>query len=277
MNVLLITLDELRADCLSAAGHPLVRTPALDELAADGVRFARHHSQAAPCAPGRACLYTGTYQSTNRVVANGTPLDDRFDNVARVGRRVGFDPTLFGYTDQAVDPRTVDDPGDPRLFTYEGVLPGFTIGLDLTDGQGPWVAWLGDHGHDLARDITTILATEPNRPAERGISAFLTDRFLGWLGRRDEPWFAHLSYLRPHPPFAAAGRWADAYDPADVELPVPPPRRAPPPPRRPAGAAVDGRAHRRGRAAPHAVAVLRDDRRRRPPARPRLGGAAGAG
>ena len=61
----------------------------------------------------------------NRVVANGTPLDTRFDNIAHAARRAGYVPALFGYTDQGVDPRTVDDPADPRLSTYEGVLPGF--------------------------------------------------------------------------------------------------------------------------------------------------------
>ena len=86
-NVLFITLDQFRGDSLSCAGHPVVRTPHLDELAANGVRFARHFAQAAPCAPGRAALYTGTYQMNNRVVANGTPLDDRFDNVARAALR----------------------------------------------------------------------------------------------------------------------------------------------------------------------------------------------
>src|SRR5688500_4279208 len=62
VNVLFITLDQFRGDCLSSAGHPLVRTPNLDELAAHGVRLSRHYSQAAPCSPGRAALYTGTYQ-----------------------------------------------------------------------------------------------------------------------------------------------------------------------------------------------------------------------
>src|SRR5829696_3324211 len=101
MNVLLITLDQFRGDCLGAAGHPLVQTPALDELAAQGVLLAKHYSQAAPCAPGRACLYTGTYQMNNRVVANGTPLDARLDNVAKAALRAGYRPALFGYTDQA--------------------------------------------------------------------------------------------------------------------------------------------------------------------------------
>lgn len=81
-NVLFVTLDQFRADCLSAVGRPIVRTPKLDALAAAGVRFARHYSQAAPCSPGRASLYTGMYQLNHRVVTNGTPLDARFDTVA---------------------------------------------------------------------------------------------------------------------------------------------------------------------------------------------------
>jgi arylsulfatase A-like enzyme len=129
-NVLFITLDQLRGDALSCAGHPVVRTPTLDAIAAGGVRFARHYAQAAPCAPGRASLYTGQYQMNHRVVANGTPLDHRFDNLARAARRAGYVPTLFGYTDQGVDPRTVAA-DDPWLRTYEGVLPGFEVGLHL--------------------------------------------------------------------------------------------------------------------------------------------------
>ncbi len=42
INVLLVTADQFRADCLSAAGHPLIKTPALDALAEAGVLFARH-------------------------------------------------------------------------------------------------------------------------------------------------------------------------------------------------------------------------------------------
>lgn len=74
MNVLFITLDQFRGDSYGAAGHPLVVTPTLDRVAAEGVRLERHYSQAAPCAPGRAAIYTGMYQMNNRVVANGTPL-----------------------------------------------------------------------------------------------------------------------------------------------------------------------------------------------------------
>jgi len=122
-NVLFVTVDQWRGDCLSAAGHPLLETPAFDRLASGGVLFANHWANSAPCGPSRACLYTGTYQHRNRSLLNGTPLDARFTNVALVARSVGYDPVLFGYTDTSVDPRTVPR-DDRRLFSYEGVLPG---------------------------------------------------------------------------------------------------------------------------------------------------------
>lgn len=223
-NVLLITLDQFRGDCLSSAGHPLVRTPNLDALAAAGVRLSRHYSQAAPCSPGRACLYTGTYQMNNRVVANGTPLDHRFDNVALAARRAGYDPVLFGYTDQSVDPRDASGPADPRMQTYTGVLPGFTEGIALDDDQVQWMDWLADLGYTDLGSSHDALTSEPTRPVEHGISAFLTDAAIAWLDQQspDRPWFTHLSYLRPHPPYAAAGEFATMYDPADVELPIAP-------------------------------------------------------
>jgi arylsulfatase A-like enzyme len=221
VNVLLITLDQFRADCLSCAGHPLVRTPNLDALAADGVRFARHYGQCAPCAPGRASLYTGMYQLNHRVVANGTPLDRRFDNVALAARRAGYAPAMFGYTDQAIDPRDSDGPDDPRLSDYEGVLPGFDAVLDLAEPFTPWLEWLTELGH-VSPHYNALLQTENERPEAHSINAFLTDRAIAWLEHQTEPWFAHLSYLRPHPPYSAPGEWSTAYDPADVGDPIAP-------------------------------------------------------
>ncbi len=220
--MLFITLDQFRGDCLSSARHPVVRTPNLDRLAAAGVALRRHYSQAAPCAPGRAALYTGTYQMNNRVVGNGTPLDDRLDNVARVARRAGYRPVLFGYTDQGVDPRVVTDPTDPRRSTAWGILPGFDVEVDLSGPYTPWTEWLRGLGHEIPGDDQAVLRSEPHRPAEHSMSAFLTDRLLSWTRRQDRPWFAHVSFLRPHPPYAAAGSWADEYPPGDVGEPIAP-------------------------------------------------------
>jgi arylsulfatase A-like enzyme len=220
-NVLFITLDQFRADALSCAGHPVVRTPYLDALARDGVRLARHYSQAAPCAPGRAALYTGTYQMNNRVVGNGTPLDDRFDNVARVARRAGYRPALFGYTDTGADPRVLASSDDRRLSDYEGVLPGFDPVLDMPSPCKQWRRWLRDQGVDPGKK-KQALRTENERPVEQSVSAFLTDNLLGWIDRQDEPWFAHASYLRPHPPYSAAGHFSTMYSPDELDDPVPP-------------------------------------------------------
>lgn len=223
LNILLITLDQFRGDCLSAAGHPVARTPHLDRLAGEGLRLARHYSQAAPCGPGRASLYTGMYQMNHRVVANGTPLDARFDNVAKAARRAGYEPTLFGYTDQAVDPRQTSGPDDRRLGTYEGVLPGFAEGVHLPSGAPTsWLAWLRSQGVEASDDPEEALMEEPERPAELSMTAFLTDRFIDWMRAQRRPWFAHLSHLRPHPPYAAAGHFAAMYDPADMPAPIAP-------------------------------------------------------
>ena len=220
-NVLFVTLDQFRGDSYGASGHSLVRTPTLDRLAREGVRLERHYSQAAPCSPGRAALYTGTYQSNNRVVANGTPLANEFDNLARMSRRAGYDPTLFGYTDQGLDPRQATGPEDPRLDDYDGILPGFSIGLYLPESQAPWVVYLRAKGYEVQSGWASALRGEPDRPVEDSLSSFLTTSFMQWLEGQESGWFAHLSYLRPHPPYGAAGEYARMYDPSDVELPIP--------------------------------------------------------
>jgi arylsulfatase A-like enzyme len=243
-NILLVTADQWRGDSLGIAGHPVVRTPNVDRLAARGTYFARHFAQAAPCGPSRASLYTGLYQMNHRVVRNGTPLDARHDTVALAMRRLGYRPTLFGYTDQAIDPRTV--PADsPWLRTYEGILPGFEVVVRLPEDPEPWLDWLESRGHARPANFWDIYlpaggASErptnapPRYGADETETAFLTDAFLDWLGSRPagEPWFAHVSYLRPHPPYVVPEPFNAMYDPA-----------AGPAFRRAASASVDAAGH----------------------------------
>ena len=58
-NIVLICVDQWRGDCLSADGHPVVRTPYLDALAARGVRFRNAYSATPTCVPARMALLTG--------------------------------------------------------------------------------------------------------------------------------------------------------------------------------------------------------------------------
>lgn len=234
-NILLVTLDQFRGDCLGVAGHPLVRTPTLDRLATQGVRFASHYANAAPCAPSRASLLTGLWQMNHRVTSNGAPLEDRLPTLSRLLRRVGYDPTLFGYTDTSLDPSTLDAE-DPRRTRWAEAMNGFTVEVLLDDFVAPWLDWLAGHGYEVPGPGEP--ATDIYRPAEvevpegRGAtwpparygadhteSAFITERAIDWLrrpGRGDEPWCAHLSYLRPHPPYLAPAPYHDMFDPADV-------------------------------------------------------------
>src|SRR3954454_2200112 len=194
-NLLLITCDQWRGDCLSAAGHPTVKTPNTDALAADGVLFRRHYAGAAPCSPARACLYTGLYQMTNRVCRNGTPLDARHGNTALYARALGYDPTLFGYTDTAPDPRKLA-PRDPFLTTYEGVLPGFTARQLMPEHQKQWLSWLAARGVDSSAGFPSIHlpvaapGTVTNAPPiysrDETPAAFIAGEFIRWLSERDE-------------------------------------------------------------------------------------------
>lgn len=226
-NILFITADQWRGDCLGAVGHPVVRTPHLDALAAQGVTFLAHYAQAAPCSPARACLYTGLYQMNNRVVRNGTPLADRFDNMARAARRAGYDPTLFGYTDQSPDPARLP-PGDPALRSYEGVLPGFSVRVKLPEHEKAWLSWLRRQGLDFPdRDAAhrpvgaapgAVTSAPPAYSADQTPTAFLVEEFIRWLGEQDagNPWFAHLSFLRPHPPFVVPAPYNTLFSPDEV-------------------------------------------------------------
>jgi arylsulfatase A-like enzyme len=232
-NVLFITVDQWRGDSLSALGHPVLTTPALDRLAAEGTLFANHWANAAPCGPSRACLYTGTYLHRNRSVNNGTPLDSRFTNIALLARQAGYDPVLFGYTDTSLDPRTL--PGDdPRLRSYEEVLPGFraVVHEPWEAGSQQWGRWLASHGidvpanpHDLYQPIPDFPGADrhgstwaPSRfSAEHSETAFMVEALTTWLDRNgDEPFFVHASFIRPHPPRRNPAGYHDLYDADDM-------------------------------------------------------------
>ena len=79
-KVILITADQRRGECLGCLDHPVVQTPTLDRLAAEGVLFQNHYCQTVPCGPSRASLLTGMYMMNHRCVNNGTPLDRHFTN-----------------------------------------------------------------------------------------------------------------------------------------------------------------------------------------------------
>ena len=228
-NILLVTADQWRGECLSALAHPMVRTPHLDRLAADGVLFRNHFTQSAPCGPSRTSLLTGMYAMNHRSLRNGTPLDARFTNIAMELRRLGYDPALIGYTDTALDPRG-RDPRDPATRTYAGTMPGFTQLVPGSEGDDAWIAELRAKGYAFASRSEACApirgypgaagkgATFPPAGYRTADSeaAFTIDHGLRFIGRQTEPWFLHLSILQPHPPFGVSEPFNRLYDAASV-------------------------------------------------------------
>ena len=74
MNILFILTDQFRHDCLGALAHPVVQTPHLDGLAAQGTLFSRTYCPTMACGPARASLFTGYYADSPGMQGNQTTL-----------------------------------------------------------------------------------------------------------------------------------------------------------------------------------------------------------
>ena len=76
-NFLFIMTDQHRADWLGCAGHPVLKTPNIDAIAATGTRFEKFHATSPVCMPNRASFMTGRYPSTHGLRSNGCTLSLR--------------------------------------------------------------------------------------------------------------------------------------------------------------------------------------------------------
>ncbi|MGR3661858.1 MAG: sulfatase-like hydrolase/transferase [Paracoccaceae bacterium] len=232
-KILFIVIDQLRADCLNGALAGHVDLPNLRALQDDAVSFLNHYTVTNPCGPARASLLTGQYAMNHRVVRNGVPLTRGTPNIAMESRKAGYDPLLFGYTDTAVDPKE-RHPKDPDLGSEETVMEGFREQVEMRYMESmPWRANLKSKGYDLPPYVdfynpvpaTPGTTARPDDPAfykaEDSDTAFLADRFLRDMAvRTDQKWFAHLTYIRPHPPLVAPAPYNKMYNPDDLPAPA---------------------------------------------------------
>lgn len=258
-NVLFITADHFRGDCLGCAGHPCIRTPHLDDLAKQGLRFKRHYANAVPCAPSRACIHTGMYMANHRVIDNGVPLSSSITNWAlEISKSTTVQPAVIGYTDQAPDPRALpaDDPklqrwdggfmegfhnlseknmlGSPQWLDKTGISARLGKAMDRIREPGfvSWNGWQGDlDWMEVARDTGARVDAPPSSEGNVAPAAymstesdtfFLTNQAIDYIrlqAKQKKPWALHLSLLKPHPPFLAPEPYNKAYHPSNVDLP----------------------------------------------------------
>lgn len=226
-NTLFVIIDQLRADCLFGTLANHADLPNLRVLMKEAVSFRSHYSVCNPCGPARASILTGQYAMNHRAVRNGTPLPFDRPNLATELRKGGHLPLLFGYTDITQDPRHFH-PNDPALHTYEEVLRGFQEVVEMRlEESWPWRADLIAKGYDVPPypDIFRPQGDDIDDPAlyeaQDSDTAFLASAMIRDLAARPPGWFAHLTFIRPHPPFVAPAPYNRKHDPKTL----PPPHR----------------------------------------------------
>ncbi|GGB60174.1 sulfatase [Tistrella bauzanensis] len=230
-NVLLVVVDQWRGDWMPAdgGGPKPPRLPALERLMREGTTFRRHYAQATPCGPSRASLLTGMYAMNHRVVQNRVPMAGHITNLGQEVRRAGHMPALVGYTSWMPDPR-VTPAGDPRYRMLGANMPGWTVLASLEEPDfEQYFGHLRRNGVDLPEDPFDIwrptdgIASQPAAAVPRRLSdtAWATDAALDHIaGRRRQPWFLHLGYWRPHPPFLAPEPYDRLHAPDRLPAPV---------------------------------------------------------
>lgn len=197
MNFIFFMPDELRAESVGCYGHPLVRTPHMDALAAEGVRFDQCHVQHSVCTPSRCSMMTGWYPHVRGHRTLWHMLRPDEPNLLRYLKRKGYTVHWYGKND-LLAPGSFADSVDvaesrgkgkfgPNPFIFDD--PRYYSFL-----SEPYTAPLEDHG-----DYANVQA---------GID------FL--RSKPTQPFLLYLPLTFPHCPYSAPQPWHDQIDPADL-------------------------------------------------------------
>jgi arylsulfatase A-like enzyme/Tfp pilus assembly protein PilF len=179
LNVLLISVDTLRADRLGSYGHQAARTPVLDRLAAGGVRFSRVTTVAPLTLPAHASLLTGTFPAFHGVRDNGQFY-------------LGDDQVTLAETLKTAGYRTGGFVGAFVLDRRWGIAQGFDTYFDDFDLSK----------YQLAAGIDAA-----QRPANE-----VVDQATAWIAQdSDRPFFAWVHLYDPHAPYAAPESFASGF------------------------------------------------------------------
>lgn len=241
--------DQLRFDYLGCTGHPSIRTPNIDALAARGVRFARTYVQSPICGPSRMCFYTGRYARSHGSLWNEHPLRVGEMTLGDHLRPLGVRTVLCGKTHMTadiegmqrlgLDPSTgigalVAECGFEVWDRNDGVVPDgakkqpshYNKHLNALgyDGANPWHHWANSGRGDDGKVLSGWLLQNASQPAavaeKESETPYTTSRAIEFMEQaRDDNWCLHLSFIKPHWPYIVPAPYHDMYGREDI-LPV---------------------------------------------------------
>jgi arylsulfatase A-like enzyme len=248
-NILFIMFDQLRWDYLSCYGHPHLKTPHIDRLAAMGVRFDRAYIQSPLCGPSRMSTYTGRYVHSHGASWNNVPLKvgelTMGDHLRDLGmgcwlvgkthmkadaagmRRLGLEPdSVIGarVSECGFDIFERDDgmrPEGPDGLYDEGGALKYNEYLRAKgyEGDNPWHdhanSGLDADGNVLSGWFLNNADQAANIREEDSETPYLTRRGMAFIEGATQPWCCHLSYIKPHWPYIVPVPYAGMYGPQD--------------------------------------------------------------
>lgn len=211
-NILFIMTDQHRFECLGCHGDPVVKTPNIDRLSADGVDFQRCYSQSAICMPSRVSAFTGQYLHTHGIQQNsGHAQLTGLTTLPNVLKQHGYQTATVG--------KTHGGPSGPLGFEYVRICGGESVGE-----VNSYHAYLEEHGlAEKGKDqaFKAYDAFESAIPYEHTLEAWTANESLKFLDQRDpeKPFMLWMSFERPHAPTCVPPDNPFPYDPAAIELP----------------------------------------------------------
>ena len=223
-NLLLVIVDQWRADCLGVEGHPVAQTPHLDTLAHTGTRFSHAYTACPSCVPARAALMTGLSGARNGFVGYRDGVTWQYPTTL-AGTLSGA-----GYQTQCVGKMHVypwrNLLGYHHVLLHDGYMHKMRHDHREFGAVDDYLPWLRERvGRNYADHNDTGVGCNGYVVAPWCYddllhpSAWVTTHGIDFLRRRDptKPFFLTLSYHRPHPPLDPPARYLERY--RDAELP----------------------------------------------------------
>jgi len=249
-KILFITTDQMRYDALGCNGGTVARTPVIDRLAANGIRYTRAHNQNVVCMPARATMLTGQYVRTHGVWMNGVPLPVDAPSVARyLHEKAGYRTALIGkaHFEPFLDFQRQFYENRMAMLGETGPHRGFEhMELATHTGRGllHYSMWLMQNHPETLDGFYPVLNTQLQLNVEGGGDTgacqvkrnpiardlYHTDwvaaRTIAWLDSLPDTadWFAWMSFPDPHHPWDPPQSEIGRHDWRAVDLPAGYPR-----------------------------------------------------